>query len=312
MQLQFFCASVFFTEVWIKRVIIYGSSLILADLLFSLLLQEENMNKQSRMKLNLIDLVITVPNAIFSSTFLFDYANLFARMNNFSPSVGIPSFATLSTETAGTDKTIKLELDPATGNYTTSVTDTNGVLGYYNFAGMSGNGITYSVSGNTLTITATPSAAESLGTATKKGNATSSVGDVSLTADDLNFYVKGGSGTDGYQTMVELVSSSAAPVYKSVYLMLQADANGFIEVEKRSSDTSVTDGNSSYALEGAVFSIYSSQSDAEANCGKLQLRQRRVSDGVNGRSWTYNQLHIHRRLADPDYAPGRDNGELQL
>ena len=73
MQLQFFCASVFFTEVWIKRVIIYGSSLILADLLFSLFLQEENMHKQSRMKLNLIDLVITVPNAVFSSTFLFDY-----------------------------------------------------------------------------------------------------------------------------------------------------------------------------------------------------------------------------------------------
>ena len=192
------------------------------------------------------------------------YANLFARMNSFSPSVGIPSFATLSTETAGEDKTIKLELDAATGNYTASVTDTNGVLGYYDFAGMSGGGITYSVSGNTLTITATPSAAESLGTATRKGNVTSSAPDVSLGIDNLTFYVKGGSGTDNYQTMIELVSSSVTPTYKSVYLMLQADANGFIEVEKRSSDTSVTDGNSSYSLEGAVFSIYATRADAEA------------------------------------------------
>ena len=229
------------------------------------------------------------------------YANLFARMNNFSPSVGIPSFATLSTETAGADKTIKLELDPATGNYTASVTDTNGVLGYYNFAGMSGNGFTYSVSGNTLTITATPSAAESLGTATKKGNATSSVGDVSLTADDLNFYVKGGSGTDGYQTMVELVSSSAAPVYKSVYLMLQADANGFIEVEKHSSDTSVTDGNSSYSLEGAVFSIYSSQSDAETKQNAVGTITTDGNGNGKSASLTPGTYYVRETTAPPGY-----------
>lgn len=229
------------------------------------------------------------------------YANLFARMNNFSLSVGIPSFATLSTETAGADKTIKLELDPATGNYTASVTDTNGVLSYYNFAGMSGGGITYSVSGNTLTITATPSAAESLGTATKKGNATSSAADVNLGIDNLTFYIKGGSGTDNYQTMVELVSSSATPTCKSVYLMLQADAHDFIEVEKRSSDTSVTDGNSSYSLEGAVFSIYSSQSDAEANQNAVGTITTDVHGNGKSTSLTPSTYYVRETTAPPGY-----------
>ena len=115
-----------------------------------------------------------------------------------------------------------------------------------------------------LTIKATPEAAANLSSATRKGNVTSSAPDVNLTVEDVTFYVKSGSGTDNYQTMVEYISSTSSLNYKSVYLMLQADANGFIEVEKRSSDTSVTDGNRSYSLEGAVFSIYSSRADAEA------------------------------------------------
>ena len=192
------------------------------------------------------------------------YANLYDRMNSFTPTVGIPSFSTLSTETAAADKTIKLEYDASSGNYTASVTDTNGVLSYYNFASLNGGGITYAVNGNVLTIKATPEAAANLSSATRKGNVTSSAPDVNLTVEDVTFYVKSGSGTDNYQTMVEYISSTSSLSYKSVYLMLQADANGFIEVEKRSSDTSVTDGNRSYSLEGAVFSIYSSRADAEA------------------------------------------------
>ena len=191
------------------------------------------------------------------------YTNLFNRMNSFTPSVGIPSFSTLSTETAAADKTILLEPD-ASGNYSATVTDSNGVLGYYNFASLNGSGISYSVSGNTLTITATPEAAANLSSATRKGNVTSSEPDVNLTVDDLTFYVKGGSGTDGYQTMVEYVSSSTSKTYKSVYLMLRAEANGFIKVVKGSALPEVTDGNDAYSLEGAVFSIYSSRSDAEA------------------------------------------------
>ena len=191
------------------------------------------------------------------------YANLFARMNSFMPSVDIPSFSTLSSETAAADKTILLEPD-ASGNYSATVTDSNGVLGYYNFASLNGSGISYSVSGNTLTITATPAAAANLSSATRKGNVSSSAPDVNLTVDDLTFYVKGGSGTDGYQTMVEYVSSSMSKTYKSVYLMLRAEANGFIKVVKSSALPEVTDGNSSYSLEGAVFSIYATRADAEA------------------------------------------------
>ena len=229
------------------------------------------------------------------------YANLFARMNNFTPSVGIPSFATLSTETAGADKTIKLDLDPATGNYTASVTDANGVLGYYNFAGMSGGGISYSVSGNTLTITATPSAAEALGTATRKGDVVSSAADANLGIDNLTFYIKGGGGTDNYQTMVELVSSNATPTYKRVYLMLQADASGFIEVEKRSSDTGVTDGNSAYSLEGAVFSIYASQSDAEAGQNAVGTITTNANGNGRSASLTPGTYYVRETTAPPGY-----------
>lgn len=192
------------------------------------------------------------------------YANLYDRMNGFTPTVGIPSFSTLSTETAAANKTIKLEYDASSGNYTASVTDTNGVLSYFNFASLNGGGITYAVNGNVLSITATPEAAANLSSATRKGNVTSSAPDVKLTVDDVTFYVKSGSGTDNYQTMVEYVSSTTSLSYKKVYLMLQADASGTIKVVKSSSDTSVTDDNNSYFLEGAVFSIYATRADAGA------------------------------------------------
>ena len=193
------------------------------------------------------------------SNFHTAYDNLFDRMDAFSPSVGIPSFATLSTDTAADSKTILLEPD-SSGNYSATVTDTNGVLSYYNFASMNGGGITYSVSGNTLTITATPEAAASLGSATRKGNVQSSAPDVNLSIDNLSFFV---GSTANYQTMVELVSSTVTPTYKSVYLMLRAEANGFITVSKKSSDTSITSGNSAYSLAGAEYSIYQTQADAQ-------------------------------------------------
>ena len=231
------------------------------------------------------------------SNFLAAYDNLFNRMNNFSPAVGIPSFATLSTETAAESKTILLEPD-GSGNYSATVTDTNGVLGYYNFASLSGNGITYSVSGNNLTITATPEAAANLGSATRQGNVTSSHGDVELTMNDLTFYV--GSSAN-YQTMVELVSSSASPTYKSAYLMLRAEANGFIRLSKAPSDTSITAGNSSYSLAGAEYSIYSSQADANAKRNPAGVITTDTEGKGQSESLTPGTYYVRETKASPGF-----------
>ena len=229
------------------------------------------------------------------------YANLFDRMNSFVPSAGIPSFATLSTDTATEDKTIKLEYDSATGNYVASVTDTNGVLGYYDFSLLNGGGISCSVSGNTLTITATPSAAEALGTATRKGNVASSAPDVHLSEDDLTFYVASESGNDNYQTMVEYVSSASSVSYKKVYLMLQAEAKGYIRVSKASSDPGLTSGNSSYSLAGAVFSIYASRSDAKAKRNPVGTITTDADGNGLSAELTPGDYYVRETTAPPGY-----------
>ena len=70
----------------------------------------------------------------------------------------IPSFAAYAELWADV---IELKKNAA-GSYTGSVTDTNGVLSAYNFTANSGNGVTFTRKGNTLTITATAAAAKNL------------------------------------------------------------------------------------------------------------------------------------------------------
>ncbi len=70
----------------------------------------------------------------------------------------IPSFAAYAELWADV---IELKRNAA-GSYTASVTDTNGVLSAYNFTANSGNGVTFTRKGNTLTITATAAAAKNL------------------------------------------------------------------------------------------------------------------------------------------------------
>lgn len=74
----------------------------------------------------------------------------------------IPSFSAGSRAELMDANTITLQYDTANGLYTASVTDTNGVLKYFNYQS-SIDGLTFEKSGNTLTIKATPAAAEQLG-----------------------------------------------------------------------------------------------------------------------------------------------------
>ncbi len=64
----------------------------------------------------------------------------------------IPSFASYSSSTA---PTYELTYDAGSGTYKTALTDTNGVLSSYNFS-TSLSGVTFTKSGNTLYVEATP------------------------------------------------------------------------------------------------------------------------------------------------------------
>ena len=90
-------------------------------------------------------------------TFAMWYSEIVDAMQS---ATDIPSFAATSSRWCDT---IELTKD-ASGNYSASVTDGNGVLDDFNFAGNSGNGIAFSQRGNTLTITATPESAKNLST----------------------------------------------------------------------------------------------------------------------------------------------------
>ena len=74
----------------------------------------------------------------------------------------IPSFSAGSRAELTDSNTITLQYDAASGLYTASVTDTNGILKYFNYQSTI-DGLTFEKSGNTLIVKATPAAVAQLG-----------------------------------------------------------------------------------------------------------------------------------------------------
>ena len=74
----------------------------------------------------------------------------------------IPSFSAGSRAELTDANTITLQYDASSGLYTASVTDTNGILKYFNYQS-SVEGLTFEKSGNTLIVKATPAAVAQLG-----------------------------------------------------------------------------------------------------------------------------------------------------
>lgn len=74
----------------------------------------------------------------------------------------IPSFSAGSRAELTDANTITLQYDTASGLYTASVTDTNGILKHFNYQS-SVEGLTFEKSGNTLIVKATPAAVAQLG-----------------------------------------------------------------------------------------------------------------------------------------------------
>lgn len=173
-------------------------------------------------------------------TFALWYEKIVAAMQS---ATDIPSFAATSSRWCDT---IELTKD-ASGNYSASVTDTNGVLSDFNFSSNSGNGITFNQKGNTLTITATPEAAKGLSTE-KTYSATGSAYGIDPDEAVLCWY----DSTGKYQSLASYTGTGLDPV--RAYIKIKAtvvDEKGSLTINK-------TDADTGKALAGVTYRLYDS------------------------------------------------------
>ena len=162
----------------------------------------------------------------------------------------IPSFAATSSRWCDT---IELTKDTS-GNYSVSVTDTNGVLSDFNFSSNSGNGITFTQRGNTLTITATPEAAKGLSTE-KTYSATGSAYGIDPDEAVLCWY----DSTGKYQSLASYTGTGLDPV--RAYIKIKAtvvDEVGSLTINKVDADTGK-------ALAGVTYRLYDSAGNKVAD-----------------------------------------------
>ena len=186
----------------------------------------------------------------------------------------IPSFAATSSRWCDA---IELTKD-ASGNYSASVTDSNGVLSDFNFASNSGNGITFSQRGNTLTITATPESAKNLSTE-KTYSATGSAYGIDPDEAVLCWY----DSTGKYQSLASYTGTGLDPV--RAYIKIKAtvaDEVGRLTINKVDADTGK-------ALAGVTYRLFDSAGNKIAD----------VTTGADGKavfsdlplgSYTYQEI----------------------
>ena len=173
-------------------------------------------------------------------TFALWYSEIVDAMQS---ATDIPSFAATSSRWCDT---IELTKD-SSGNYSASVTDSNGVLGDFNFSSNSGNGITFSQKGNTLTITATPEAAKNLNTE-KTYSATGSAYGIDPDEAVLCWY----DSTGKYQSLASYTGTGLDPV--RAYIKIKAT----VTEDKGSLTINKTDADTSKALAGVTYRLYDS------------------------------------------------------
>ena len=156
----------------------------------------------------------------------------------------IPSFAAYAELWADV---IELKRNAA-GSYTASVTDTNGVLSAYNFTANSGNGVTFTRKGNTLTITATAAAAKNL-LGEKTYSATGSAFEMDPDEAVLCWYDR----TGRYQAMASYTGVGRDPL--RVYIKIRAvEEKGSLTINK-------VDAETDKALAGVTYRLF----DASGN-----------------------------------------------
>ena len=180
-------------------------------------------------------------------TFALWYSEIVDAMQS---ATDIPSFAATSSRWCDT---IELTKD-ASGSYSASVTDGNGVLDDFNFASNSGNGITFSQRGNTLTITATPESAKNLSTE-KTYSATGSAYGIDPDEAVLCWY----DSTGKYQSLASYTGTGLDPV--RAYIKIKAtvaDEVGRLTISK-------TDADTKQPLAGVTYRLFDSAGNKVAD-----------------------------------------------
>ena len=204
-------------------------------------------------------------------TFAMWYSEIVDAMQS---AADIPSFAATSSRWCDA---IELTKD-ASGNYSASVTDSNGVLSDFNFASNSGNGITFSQRGNTLTITATPEAAKNLSTE-KTYSATGSAYGIDPDEAVLCWY----DSTGKYQSLASYTGTGLDPV--RAYIKIKAT----VTEDKGSLTISKTDADTGKALADVTYRLFDSAGNKIAD----------VTTGADGKavfsdlplgSYTYQEI----------------------
>ena len=204
-------------------------------------------------------------------TFALWYSEIVDAMQS---ATDIPSFAATSSRWCDT---IELTKDTS-GNYSASVTDTNGVLGDFNFANNSGNGITFTQRGNTLTITATAEAAKGLSTE-KTYSATGSAYGIDPDEAVLCWY----DSTGKYQSLASYTGTGLDPV--RAYIKIKAT----VTEDKGSLTINKTDSDTGKALAGVTYRLFDSAGNKIAD----------VTTGTDGKavfadlplgSYTYQEI----------------------
>ena len=186
----------------------------------------------------------------------------------------IPSFAATSSRWCDT---IELTKD-ASGNYSASVTDTNGVLSDFNFSSNSGNGITFTQRGNTLTITATAEAAKGLATE-KTYSATGSAYGIDPDEAVLCWY----DSTGKYQSLASYTGTGLDPV--RAYIKIKAT----VTEDKGSLTISKTDADTGKALAGVTYRLFDSAGNKVADVTTGADGKAVFSDLALG-SYTYQEI----------------------
>ena len=180
-------------------------------------------------------------------TFALWYSEIVDAMQS---ATDIPSFAATSSRWCDT---IELTKD-ASGNYSASVTDTNDVLSDFNFSSNSGNGITFTQRGNTLTITATAEAAKGL-TSEKTYSATGSAYGIDPDEAVLCWY----DSTGKYQSLASYIGTGLDPV--RAYIKIKTT----VVDEKGSLTISKTDADTKQPLAGVTYRLFDSAGNKVAD-----------------------------------------------
>ncbi len=204
-------------------------------------------------------------------TFALWYSEIVDAMQS---ATDIPSFAATSSRWCDTIELVK----DTSGNYSASVTDTNGVLGDFNFSSNNGNGITFSQRGNTLTITATAEAAKGLSTE-KTYSATGSAYGIDPEEAVLCWY----DSTGKYQSLASYTGTGLDPV--RAYIKIKAtvaDEVGSLTINKVDADTGK-------ALAGVTYRLFDSAGNKIADAATGTDGKAVFSDLPLG-SYTYQEI----------------------